>query len=104
MGGIRGIVTPKPEITTLKETEEVDFIFLACDGIFDSLTNDEVNELIWETIRSYEVRIGEGEKRDLRKDCLSDCVNNVLKKAMLEGSEDNVTIVLVMFREFFDLE
>lgn len=107
LGGIPGVVSPIPEITTLKYNKDIDFIFIACDGIFDALTNDEVNDVVWETVRSFKEKVNKGEemmREGLLKECLSECVNNVLKKSMIEGSEDNVTIILVVLSDLLDVE
>lgn len=94
------MITAEPEITSFDWSDDLDYVFLACDGIFDSLTNEEVNEVIWETVAHYK-----GQKvksQNSYQMCLNDCVNNVLKKALVQHSEDNVTAILVVFRNFFD--
>lgn len=40
------IVSPLPDLRCLKLNEDVDFIVLACDGIWDVLSNEEVVEFI----------------------------------------------------------
>lgn len=91
-GGMPGVVTAEPEITIFGHSQDLDYVFLACDGIFDALTNEEVNCMIWETIEYHKQQASSFQQ------CLNDCVNNVLKKAMIQNSEDNVTAILVAFR------
>ena len=97
---MKGVIVADPEIQVIPYSPELDYVLLACDGVFDSLTNVEVNAVIWETIDYYK------EVKHLNKDnlseCLNDCVNNVLKKSLISNSEDNVTLILIMFRDILD--
>ena len=81
LGGIPSVVSAEPEITIFPYSNDLDYVFLACDGIFDVMSNEEVNEVIWETVDHYK------DKNDGASDlfglCMNDCVNNVLKKAMI---------------------
>lgn len=76
-------------------------MFLACDGIFDVMSNEEVNEVIWETVDYYK------DKNDGASDlfglCMNDCVNNVLKKAMIQKSEDNITVIFIAFKNLLKI-
>lgn len=94
------MIIAEPEITTFNWTEDLDYVFLACDGIFDALTNEEVNSVIWETVASYKNQ--KTKSQNTYQMCLNDCVNNVLKKALIQHSEDNVTAILVVFRNLLD--
>ncbi len=96
LGGLKGVIVSEPEIQVIPYSAELDYVLLACDGIFDSLTNEEVNAVIWETIEYY--RDVKGLSKDTVAECLSDCVNNVLKKSLLNSSEDNVTCILIFFK------
>jgi len=94
---MKGVIVSEPEIQIIPYTSDIDYVLLACDGIFDTLTNEEVNAIIWETIDHF--REFRGLTKDSVNECLSDCVNNVLKKALLNNSEDNVTIIIVFFKD-----
>lgn len=85
-------------------TPNLDYALLACDGVFDVLTNEEINEIIWETVDYYKSnRKGTNVKpEEYLGMCLNDCVNNILKRSLIQNSEDNVTIILVAFRRFLD--
>lgn len=104
LGGKKGVIVPTPEITTFPFTNNIDYVMLACDGVFDVLTNEEVNEIIWETVDFYKnnKKHQDSKSSDLFGMCLNDCVNNVLKRSLIQNSEDNVTIILVAFRNFLD--
>lgn len=100
LGGMKNVVSAEPEIQIIPYSTDIDYVMLGCDGIFDSLTNEEVNAIIWETIEYY--RDIKSLNRDNLADCLNDCVNNVLKKSLINQSEDNVTVILIMFRDIVD--
>lgn len=54
-------------------------------------------DTVWRTIR-YNLAKAEVPSRDY---ILNDCVNNVLKRAMLAESQDNLSVVLVFFKKAF---
>ncbi len=39
-----------PEIKQFKITSELDFLVLACDGIFDKLNNEETIKCVWNSV------------------------------------------------------
>lgn len=47
-GGREGVVIAEPEIKTFKIKPEYDYIILGSDGIFDKLSNKNINEVVWE--------------------------------------------------------
>lgn len=55
LGGNPNVVIPIPEITSFKldspEQDDCDFIIMGCDGIFDKLSNQEVADCIWMSVR-----------------------------------------------------
>lgn len=97
---------PTPEITIFNYSDDIDYALLGCDGIFDVLTNEEVNEIIWETVRYHKDKLGKkrmGKKgNDNLAICLNDCVNNLLMRSLIQNSEDNVTVILVAFKNLLD--
>lgn len=49
-GGNKSVLIAKPDIITFKMNRNNDFIVMACDGIFDRLSNREVTDLVWKTV------------------------------------------------------
>jgi serine/threonine protein phosphatase PrpC len=43
-------VIAEPDIVAFKIKNNHDYIFLACDGVFDKLSNKDVVHLIWQSI------------------------------------------------------
>lgn len=95
-------MTARPEISCLEYDDELDFIFLGCDGIFDVLTNEEVGQIVWETVRHAK------ESKKIIKgklginEVLGDCVDNVLKMSLIQKSEDNITAIIIAFCDLFE--
>ncbi|XP_064637013.1 probable protein phosphatase 2C T23F11.1 [Lineus longissimus] len=83
------IVTAYPDVTTCEITDDLEFLVLACDGIWDVLSNQEVVDFV-------RVRIASGQDpeyicEELMTRCLApDCQMGGL-------GCDNMTVVLVCF-------
>jgi len=53
------VVIAIPEIRSFRlEPDECDFIVIGSDGIFDKLSNEEVAECVWMSVKDNEVNIG----------------------------------------------
>ena len=50
-GGNPRVVIAEPEIEKVKIDPSCDFFILACDGVFDKLTNKECVGTVWETVK-----------------------------------------------------
>ena len=46
-GGNPNVVVCEPDVTVFKITKDHDFIILACDGILDKLSNEDVSSCVW---------------------------------------------------------
>jgi protein phosphatase 2C family protein 2/3 len=54
LGGIRGVVVSDPDINFIRNgCNELDFIVMGSDGIYDKLKNEYIIEIVWNTIREY---------------------------------------------------
>ncbi|CAL8074656.1 unnamed protein product [Orchesella dallaii] len=75
-------VIPKPDVTVLQRNLETDeFVLLACDGIWDVMTNSEVVNFVKNQMLKTE---------DLKLIC-----NNLLDHCLSKGSSDNMSLVLI---------
>lgn len=81
-----------PDIVTVKLGEEIDFIVLGCDGIFDQMTNQEVVDCIWMTTRDAKMK-------NVHQQC-GVAVDMVMKTSLVRRSLDNVTVLLIAFSNF----
>ncbi|KAK9412076.1 Protein-serine/threonine phosphatase [Crotalus adamanteus] len=73
----------KPEVYEIVRAEEDEFIVLACDGIWDVMSNEELCEFVKSRLEVSD---------DLEKVC-----NWVVDTCLHKGSRDNMSIVLVCF-------
>ncbi|XP_020099889.1 probable protein phosphatase 2C 11 [Ananas comosus] len=84
------IVTAKPDITIVDLCEDDDFIVIACDGIWDCLSSQQLVDFVREHINT--------------ESCLSAVCERVLDRCLAPstiGGEgcDNMTMILVQFKK-----
>ncbi|KAE8600651.1 hypothetical protein XENTR_v10013348 [Xenopus tropicalis] len=82
-GPTEQLVSPEPEVYEIVRADEDEFIILACDGIWDVMSNEELCEFV-----KYRLELTD----DLEKVC-----NSVVDTCLHKGSRDNMSIVLVCF-------
>ena len=82
-GPCEQLVSPEPEIYECERNERDEFLVLACDGIWDVMTNDDLREYIHSRLKVTD---------DLVKIC-----NEVLDMCLNKGSRDNMSIIIVTF-------
>lgn len=78
-------VSPQPSVEYVERTPEDTYIAIACDGIFDVMTNAQLNDYI-----CYKMSL----QRELKLQRLS---NEVLEACLGLGSKDNMSLVIVSF-------
>lgn len=80
------LVSPEPEISYYNRTkidETIAFIVLACDGIWDVMTNEELAAFILGRMHVT--------------DDLTEIANNVLDMCLFKGSKDNMSLIIIAF-------
>ncbi|XP_038156091.1 protein phosphatase 1B isoform X1 [Cyprinodon tularosa] len=81
-GPTEQLVSPEPEVYVMIRAPEQDqFIILACDGIWDVMSNEELCEFVKSRLEVWD---------DLERVC-----NEVVDTCLHKGSRDNMSIVLV---------
>ncbi|XP_002740832.1 protein phosphatase 1B-like [Saccoglossus kowalevskii] len=83
-GPCEQLVSPEPEVLFDQRSEKDEFIVLACDGIWDVMSNDELCEFI--------------RSRLLITDNLEFVCNQVIDTCLSKGSRDNMSIVVITFQ------
>ena len=84
-----------PDIKCFKIEDNYDFIVLGCDGIFDKLTNTQVIQAGWESAKKRFTDRGQS----IHQNC-GGSVEAILKSAVAERSLDNITVVIIAFKNF----
>lgn len=88
-------VIATPEIRQMALSQNDEFLVLGCDGIFDVLSNEEVVKVARATLRSCHYKTM-NEAKACEKACF-----DIIEAAKQKKSRDNLTAVLVMFRDLF---
>ena len=51
---MQGVVVCDPEVHYLSNgANELDFVVIGSDGIFDKLKNEDINKIVWNTIKDH---------------------------------------------------
>ncbi|GAB6029383.1 Protein phosphatase 1B [Chamberlinius hualienensis] len=83
-GPCEQLVSPEPEIVVVeRDFEKDEFVVLACDGVWDVMSNEELCDFI--------------RSRLFLSDDLQMICNLVIDTCLYKGSRDNMSIVLVTF-------
>jgi len=88
-------VSAEPEVRVFKITDQTSFFILACDGLWDTVTNEQAVEFVKQQLAENAKKIDElstSDNRDLYEICV-DLVNLAFK----QKSRDNISCVLVVF-------
>ena len=95
-GGNPNVIISTPEIFSFELNSAHDFIFLGCiinniigDGIYDSMTNDNIGKSILTTLKTG---------NDSIHKLSGKAVEEVIRLSMLNKTLDNVTGVLIVFK------
>ncbi|KAG7462648.1 hypothetical protein MATL_G00187010 [Megalops atlanticus] len=80
-GPTEQLVSPEPEVFEIARAPEDEFVVLACDGIWDVMSNEELCEFVRSRLEVTD---------DLERVC-----NEVVDTCLHKGSRDNMSVVLV---------
>ena len=86
-----------PDIKVFQITKQHDFVVLACDGIFDKMSDEDVSSCVWNSCN-----LEQKDKRpaqNVHQQC-GLAVESVLKNSLYRQSLDNVTVVMIAFQSF----
>ena len=100
-GGNSKVVISEPDIFCFDLIkEDIDFLILGCDGIYDQLTSQEVLQCAWMMIENNKKILNEKEKSgiDIYNTC-ANIVDFILKMSMARKSFDNVTCLIIAFKD-----
>ena len=92
LDGIPGVISAEPDIFELEVSDDLDFLILACDGVFDRLESEYIIELVW-------AELGKQVFPDLHTAC-EYMVHLIFRHAVQRLSYDNISIIFIAFRGF----
>ena len=88
LGGLPNVVIATPEINSFRYRNNMDFIVIGSDGIFDQLSNEEVSKYTWMSFRKNQT------DKNLHSMC-GTAVDIIIKTSLAKKSLDNVTCLLI---------
>lgn len=91
-GGLPDVIISDPEVVEKQVHPDMDFILLGSDGVFDFIEASTAVGIVWNSILKHgPSQVQEG---------LAEGVNKVLTEALANGSDDNLSLVLVLLPGF----
>ena len=121
LGGNKKVVISEPDIYVFDlSKDDVDYIFLACDGVYDQLTSRDIFNCAW-LVLNYNIDLFKNNNKGNVKKNISEFKGNygpkinmnttsgnivdfILKASMLRKSFDNVTCLFIAFKNFFETD
>lgn len=91
------IVTVLPDLNEFTITEDWEFLILACDGIWDVMTNDEAVEFVRSRLARVKMEGKEKQFVDPEEICEELLKHCLAPDVMMDIGCDNMTVVLVCF-------
>jgi len=92
LGGNNGCLIPTPELGSFRVTQDMDFMVMGCDGVFDEVSNEEVVSAAWKAIERYIGRVPLKEVAKLTSE-------RIIKTCFDNRSTDNITVIVVLFQD-----
>lgn len=74
-------ITAAPEITQITLADEHEYIILACDGLWDVITNQDAIDII------------------LKQQTITEMSRSLVSSALNKGSGDNITVIVINLKE-----
>ena len=119
LGGNPNVIICKPDIYKFNILEnDIDYFVLGCDGIYDQLSSKDVFNCIslvlennkdllrkieYNKINKNEYKSFYGNNLDIHSTC-GDIVDLILKASMIRQSYDNVTCLLICFKNLLNID
>jgi len=92
-GGKRGVIIAVPEITCFEIKDNLDFIIIGCDGIYDHLSNEDVTRCVYITLH-------EMARKDNINSQTAVAVDLIMKSSLLRKTLDNITCLMIALPGF----
>ena len=100
-GGMPNVVINEPDIYSFNiDKDDVDYFILCCDGVFDQLNNDDIFECVSLVVNYNKFN---NNNSNIHSVC-GDIVNLILNASMERKSFDNVSCIIVTFKNLLNLD
>ena len=93
-GGNPRVVIPTPDIKCFKIRNNYDFIVLACDCVFEKLSNHELVKCAWQASHQKP-----NDNRSIHEKC-GQSIDRILQFSCFKRTFDNITSVMIAFENF----
>ena len=101
-GGNEKVIISEPDIFCFDLNEkDIDFLILGSDGIYDQRTSQEILECAWMMIENNKKIMKDKNNIDIYNTC-ANVVDFILKMSMARKSFDNVTCLMVAFKDLLN--
>ena len=95
-GGNPNVIIPLPDIYCYDlEKDNIDFLILGCDGIYDQISSEEILNCAWMILKNREIKFNLHEKCGI-------IVDFILKASMARKSFDNITCLIIALRDNYE--
>ena len=95
-GGNPNVIISYPDIYCYDlEKDNIDFLLLGCDGIYDQITSEEILDCAWMIFNNKEMNYNLHQKCGI-------IVDFILKASMARKSFDNITCVIIALKDNLD--
>jgi len=104
-GGNCRCIIAEPEVFSVPITENLDFVLIASDGIFDRVGTEETAQIVYDEARyqTENMKVSSGHNQGSFEHVSAACgeaVDKVITVAMEKESMDNLSVVIMSFPNF----
>jgi len=89
-------VTGEPEICEYDLNGSEDFLVMGSDGLYDSLTSEDVSTIVYEFLALNADQISSNDKQ---KEIVDQISKLLIQRSIEEGSSDNITSIVIFFKD-----
>ena len=84
-----------------------DFILMGCDGLFDVMSNEDVVNTVFTSVRDFlrpslSLEDTQPRRKPTLEETLDVAVQAMMRRCLARRSEDNITVILIVFPAFAD--
>ena len=101
-GGVENVILPTPEVTTVKITDEMDFLFIGNNSIFQTMTHNDILQCVRIALNEEDCFDEDKMEINNHKVC-GKAVDLIIKTAQARNAIGSLSGLLIFLREFDEL-